>query len=86
MEATADVVKQMKSAKQISVGFMSPEGKLVPMGVPMDGFVKTLAGKPADSKQYMAERKRMMMAIQKKQVEAFKKAKAAADAKKKDKK
>jgi invasion protein IalB len=82
MEATPAIVKQMKGAKQISVGFMSPEGKLVPMGVPMDGFVKTLTGKPADSKQYMEERKRMMMAIRQKQVEAFKKAKAAADAKK----
>ncbi|MEJ2116408.1 MAG: invasion associated locus B family protein [Alphaproteobacteria bacterium] len=82
LEATPAIVKKMKSAKKITVGFMSPEGKLVPMGVPMDGFVKTLDGKPADSKQYMKERKRMMMAIRKKQVEAFKKAKAEADKKK----
>lgn len=82
IDTTPEIITKMKTAKQITVGFMSPDGKLVPMPVPLNGFEKTFTGEPADSKQYMEERKRMMLAIREKQMEAFKKAKEEAEAKK----
>jgi invasion protein IalB len=82
IEASPEILKQMKSAKQMAVAFMSADGKVHPMGVPMDGFTEALNGKPGDMKKDMAKRKGIYMEIRQRQVEAYKKAKAAAEAKK----
>lgn len=72
-EMTADLLKSMKSGKNMIVATMDIGGKQVPFHVPLKGFAKIHSGKAViDGKKYATDRRKMMMAIRKRAVELAK--------------
>jgi invasion protein IalB len=80
-EATAAVIEQMKTGKQVVVAAINLAGKAIGFPVPLTGFDKAYAGPPVDNEKYKEARKRLMSAIRERQIEMAKKAKEEAAAK-----
>jgi invasion protein IalB len=76
VEATADLVEQMKTGGGIMVIAMNAGAQPIGFPVPLDGFVEAFAGKPVDNKEYAKARGQLMAQIRERQQAAIEKYKA----------
>jgi hypothetical protein len=76
VEATADIVEQMKTGGGIMVIAMNAGAQPIGFPVPLDGFVEAYAGKPVDNKEYAKARGQLMAQIRERQQAAIEKYKA----------
>lgn len=76
VEATADIVEQMKTGGGIMVIAMNAGAQPIGFPVPLDGFVEAYAGKPVDNKEYAKARGQLMAQIRERQQQAIEKYKA----------
>ncbi|WP_245297083.1 MULTISPECIES: invasion associated locus B family protein [Rhodomicrobium] len=74
-EASAKIIDEMNKGKQVVVAAINLAGKAIGFPVPLTGFDKAYAGKPVDNEKYKEARKRLMVAIYKRQKELADKAK-----------
>jgi invasion protein IalB len=63
MEASAELVKDLKSNGGLMIFTISASGAPIAFPVPLGGFEQALAGKPVDTKKYGEARKALMMQI-----------------------
>jgi invasion protein IalB len=76
VEATADIVEQMKVGGGIMVIAMNAGAQPIGFPVPLDGFAEAYAGKPVDNKEYAKARGQLMAQIRERQQAAIEKYKA----------
>ena len=76
VEATADIIEQMKTGGGIMVIAMNAGAQPIGFPVPLDGFVEAFAGKPVDNKEYAKARGQLMAQIRERQQAALEKYKA----------
>lgn len=76
VEATADIVEQMKVGGGIMVIAMNAGAQPIGFPVPLDGFTEAYAGKPVDNKEYAKARGQLMAQIRERQQAALEKYKA----------
>jgi invasion protein IalB len=76
VEATAEIVEQMKTGGGIMVIAMNAGAQPIGFPVPLDGFVEAYAGKPVDNKEYAKARGQLMAQIRERQQAALEKYKA----------
>ena len=76
VEATADILEQMKTGGGIMVIAMNAGAQPIGFPVPLDGFVEAFAGKPVDNKEYAKARGQLMAQIRERQQAALEKYKA----------
>lgn len=76
VEATAEIVEQMKTGGGIMVIAMNAGAQPIGFPVPLDGFVEAFAGKPVDNKEYAKARGQLMAQIRERQQAAVEKYKA----------
>jgi invasion protein IalB len=76
IEATADIIEQMKTGGGIMVIAMNAGAQPIGFPVPLDGFVEAFAGKPVDNKEYAKARGQLMAQIRERQQAALEKYKA----------
>lgn len=80
VEATADVINQMKAGAGLMVLAMNAAAQPIGFPVPLDGFAEAFAGKPVDNAEYAKARGQLMGQIKQRQaelVEQYKKEQAA---------
>jgi invasion protein IalB len=76
VEATKDIVDQMKSGGGIMILAMNAQAQPIGFPVPLDGFTDAFAGKPVDNAEYKKARGQLMAQIRQKQQEAYEKFRA----------
>lgn len=76
VEATADILEQMKVGGGIMVIAMNAGAQPIGFPVPLDGFPEAYAGKPVDNKEYAKARGQLMAQIRERQQAALEKYKA----------
>jgi invasion protein IalB len=76
VEATAEIVEQMKTGGGIMVIAMNAGAQPIGFPVPLDGFTEAFAGKPVDNKEYAKARGQLMAQIRERQQAAVEKYKA----------
>jgi invasion protein IalB len=76
VEATADIVEQMKIGGGLMVIAMNAGAQPIGFPVPLDGFPEAYAGKPVDNKEYAKARGQLMAQIRERQQAALEKYKA----------
>jgi invasion protein IalB len=76
VEATPDIVEQMKTGGGIMVIAMNAGAQPIGFPVPLDGFTEAYAGKPVDNKEYAKARGQLMAQIRERQQAAMEKYKA----------
>jgi invasion protein IalB len=76
VEATADIVEQMKVGGGLMVIAMNAGAQPIGFPVPLDGFPEAYAGKPVDNKEYAKARGQLMAQIRERQQAALEKYKA----------
>ena len=76
VEATAEIIEQMKTGGGIMVIAMNAGAQPIGFPVPLDGFVEAYAGKPVDNKEYAKARGQLMAQIRERQQAAVEKYKA----------
>jgi invasion protein IalB len=76
IEATPDIIEQMKVGGGIMVIAMNAGAQPIGFPVPLDGFVEAYAGKPVDNKEYAKARGQLMAQIRERQQAALEKYKA----------
>jgi invasion protein IalB len=76
VEATKDIVDQMKTGGGIMILAMNAAAQPIGFPVPLDGFAEAYAGKPVDNAEYKKARGQLMAQIRQKQQEAYEKYKA----------
>ena len=76
VEATADIVEQMKVGGGIMVIAMNAGAQPIGFPVPLDGFPEAYTGKPVDNKEYAKARGQLMAQIRERQQAALEKYKA----------
>ncbi len=76
VEATADIVEQMKVGGGIMVIAMNAGAQPIGFPVPLDGFPEAYSGKPVDNKEYAKARGQLMAQIRERQQAALEKYKA----------
>lgn len=76
VDATADIVEQMKTGGGIMVIAMNAGAQPIGFPVPLDGFAEAYAGKPVDNKEYAKARGQLMAQIRERQQAALEKYKA----------
>jgi invasion protein IalB len=76
VEATADIIEQMKVGGGVMVISMNAGGQPIGFPVPLDGFPEAWAGKPVDNKEYAKARGQLMAQIRERQQQALEKYKA----------
>ncbi len=76
IEATADIVEQMKTGGGIMVLAMNAAAQPIGFPVPLMGFAEAYAGKPVDNAEYKKARGQLMAQIRQRQAEAYEKFKA----------
>ncbi len=76
VEATAELVEQMKTGGGIMVIAMNAGAQPIGFPVPLDGFPEAFAGKPVDNKEYAKARGQLMAQIRERQQAAIEKYKA----------
>lgn len=76
VEATADIIEQMKVGGGIMVIAMNAGAQPIGFPVPLDGFPEAYAGKPVDNKEYAKARGQLMAQIRERQQAALEKYKA----------
>ena len=80
VEATADIINQMKSGAGLMVLAMNAAAQPIGFPVPLDGFGEAFSGKPVDNAEYAKARGQLMNQIKQRQaelVEQYKKEQAA---------
>jgi invasion protein IalB len=75
IEATKDLVEQMKVGGGIMVLAMNAAAQPIGFPVPLDGFTDAYAGKPIDNAEYKKARGQLMAQIRQRQQEAYEKMK-----------
>lgn len=83
VEATAEVMNQMKSGAGLMVLAMNAAAQPIGFPVPLDGFGEAIAGKPVNNEEYAKARGQLMTQIKQRQaelIEQYKKEQAAAQA------
>jgi len=76
VEATADIIEQMKAGGGIMVIAMNAGAQPIGFPVPLDGFGEAYAGKPIDNEEYAKARGQLMAQIRERQQAALEKYKA----------
>lgn len=76
IEATADILEQMKVGGGIMVIAMNAGAQPIGFPVPLDGFTDAFGGKPVDNKEYAKARGQLMAQIRERQQQAMEKFKA----------
>ena len=76
VEATKDIVDQMKTGGGIMVLAMNAQAQPIGFPVPLDGFTDAFAGKPVDNAEYKKARGQLIAQIRQRQQEAYEKYKA----------
>jgi invasion protein IalB len=76
IEATKELVEQMKVGGGIMVLAMNAAAQPIGFPVPLDGFSDAFAGKPIDNAEYKKARGQLMAQIRQRQQEAYEKMKA----------
>lgn len=76
VEATADIIEQMKTGGGIMVVAMNAAAQPIGFPVPLDGFGDAFAGKPVDNAEYKKARGQLMAQIRERQKQAYEKFKA----------
>jgi len=76
IEATADIIEQMKTGGGIMVIAMNAGAQPIGFPVPLDGFSEAYAGKPIDNEEYAKARGQLMAQIRERQQAALEKYKA----------
>ncbi|MBX9862995.1 MAG: invasion associated locus B family protein [Hyphomicrobium sp.] len=76
IEATKDIIDQMKAGGGIMVLAMNAQAQPIGFPVPLDGFTDAFAGKPVDNAEYKKARGQLMAQIRQKQQEAYEKFRA----------
>ena len=76
MEATKEIVDQMKAGGGIMILAMNAQAQPIGFPVPLDGFTDAFAGKPVDNAEYKKARGQLMAQIRQKQQEAYEKFRA----------
>ncbi|HEX2842791.1 invasion associated locus B family protein [Hyphomicrobium sp.] len=76
IEATKEIVEQMKAGGGIMVLAMNAQAQPIGFPVPLDGFADAFAGKPIDNAEYKKARGQLMAQIRQRQQEAYEKFKA----------
>ena len=69
VEATADIVNQMKGGAGLMVLAMNAAAQPIGFPVPLDGFGEAFAGKPVDNVEYAKARGQLMAQIKQRQAE-----------------
>jgi invasion protein IalB len=69
VEATADIVNQMKGGAGLMVLAMNAAAQPIGFPVPLDGFGEAFAGKPVDNAEYAKARGQLMSQIKQRQAE-----------------
>ena len=73
VEATKDIVEQMKSGGGIMILAMNAQAKPVGFPVPLDGFTAAYDGEPVDNEEYKKARGQLMAQIRQRQQAAYEK-------------
>ena len=76
IEATKEVVDQMKAGGGIMVLAMNAAAQPIGFPVPLDGFTEAHAGQPIDNKKYAEARSALMKQIRERQAQMVEQAKA----------
>lgn len=76
IEATADIVDQMRTGGGLMVLAMNAAAQPIGFPVPLTGFAEAYAGKPIDNAEYKKARGQLMAQIRQRQQEAYEKFKA----------
>ncbi len=76
IEATAEIVDQMKAGGGLMVLAMNAAAQPIGFPVPLSGFSEAFAGKPIDNAEYKKARGQLMAQIRQRQAEAYEKFKA----------
>lgn len=76
VEATKDLVEQMKTGGGIMILAMNAAAQPIGFPVPLEGFTDAFAGKPVDNAEYKKARGQLMAQIRQRQQEAYEKFKA----------
>ena len=76
IEATKDIVDQMKTGGGLMVIAMNAAAQPIGFPVPLDGFGAAYDGKPVDNAEYKKARGQLMAQIRQRQAEAYEKFKA----------
>lgn len=74
IEATKDMLEQMKSGGGMMVLAMNAGGQPIAFPVPLDGFAASLTGAPVDNKEYTRARAQLMLQIRQRQTELMQQA------------
>lgn len=82
--APKEVLDEMRKGKNLVVIFTNSLNKRLGLPLPLNGFTKAYEGKPFDTKKYQAQRRSLLAAIRKRQMELAKRAATAAKKKKAD--
>jgi len=82
VEATDDIINQMKNGGGMGVIAMHASGKQAAFPIPLEGFSEALAGAPVDNKAYSEARGQLMKQIAQRQRELYEQYKKEAEAKK----
>lgn len=75
--ATKEIIDQLKKGQKLIVIFTNTLSKRLGLPVPLNGFTKAYEGQPFDTKKYEENRRALLVAIQKRQIELAKRAAAA---------
>lgn len=73
VEASKEVVEQMKTGGGIMVLAMNAQAQPIGFPVPLDGFADAFSGKPIDNAEYKKARGQLMAQIRQRQQEAYEK-------------
>ena len=73
VEATKEMIEQMKSGGGIMVLAMNAQAKPVGFPVPLDGFTAAYTGDPVDNEEYKKARGQLMAQIRQRQQQAYEK-------------
>ncbi|MBI1384119.1 MAG: invasion protein [Rhizobiales bacterium] len=68
VEATPEVIAQLKKGKQMIVAARNAAGTIVPLPVPLNGFTAAYDGAPVDSQKYAEARRELMLKIRERQI------------------
>ena len=78
-KATTDMMKALKTGRQIAIEAKRPLGRPVHFTLPLAGFATVYDGKASDAKQYQEARQRLVSLIRARRAEQIKKAVQALD-------
>lgn len=78
-KATTDMMKALKTGRQIVIEAKGPLGRPVNFTLPLAGFATVYDGKASDAKQYQEARQRLVSLIRARRAEQIKKAVQALD-------